>query len=95
MHDLAALVEEGTEKVDELLHRGGGGLRQRAVGVVAAVHVLGREVKSVVMALVAEEDGQGDGLDGKALQQIPREIAGAVGGDDHRLAHKLRFVPFA
>ena len=87
MDDFIAFLQIGTEEIQKSLNRRGRGLRQRTVGAVAAIHVGRGKVQPVVIALLSEQNHKGEDFDVITLDQLRREITGAVGGDDDRFAH--------
>ena len=87
MDHRVSLLRKRGEEVDKLLHSHGRGLRQRAVLAVAGIHVQRREALTVLEGILTQRDGQRNHMNIVALQQIPGQVAGAVGGNYHRFRH--------
>ena len=79
VHDVVALLDEGREVIQVLLHVDGRGLGQAAVLAITCEDVFGADVHVVQMVDTAEDDMEGVVMDVVALLELGTQVAGAVG----------------
>lgn len=81
MHKTLAILQFAGEKLDVVVFAYGGGGAQRAAGRHVGENLLGGDIHAVPVGYAVHDDIERHGVDVKAIQQLLRQVAGAVRGD--------------
>lgn len=78
MHKALAILQFTGEKLDVVVFAYGGGGAQRAAGRHVGENLLGGDIHAVPVGYAVHDDVQRHGGNVKAIQQLLRQVAGAV-----------------